>query len=65
VHVDPKLVMNTSGRAATLDEAKAQFLRKLAEVPAAAEEGPLSRVSYLNGSVLKDTFSGECKRILL
>jgi hypothetical protein len=27
VHVDPKLVMNTSGRAATLDEAKAQFLR--------------------------------------
>jgi hypothetical protein len=27
LHVDPKLVMNTSGRAATLDEAKAQFLR--------------------------------------
>jgi hypothetical protein len=26
VHVDPKLVMNTSGRAATLEEAKAQFL---------------------------------------
>jgi hypothetical protein len=25
--IDPKLVMNTSGRAATLDEAKAQFLR--------------------------------------
>ena len=26
VHVDPKLVMNTSGRAATIEEAKAQFL---------------------------------------
>ena len=44
--------MNTSGRAATLDEAKHNSCRT-AEVLAAAEEGPLSRVSYLNGSVLR------------
>ena len=53
VHVDPKLVMNTSGRAATLRRGQGTIPAELAEVTAAAEEGPLSRVSYLNGSVLR------------
>ena len=53
VYVNPKLGITTSGRAPTLDEAKAQFLRNWQKCQAAAEEGPLSGVSYLNGSILR------------
>ena len=54
VQVDPKLVMNTSGRAATLEETKAQFLQNWEK----CQQRPLSRVSYLNESVPRPAMVG-------
>jgi hypothetical protein len=58
VYVNPNLDIVTSGPHAEPRRGQGAIPAELGEVPAAAERGPLSCVSYLNGSVLRPATVG-------